>query len=149
MVRVWVLHSPFCLSNSIWDTFNYQYKSLLDERISLWVCPSVRVVERDVEQVIWVLNAKLIDVVWLATYGSKCPLLKCFACNYAMTLSHCHFLLNASTYIAITLISLVLKRGNELNVFALLYSPYQTSTVLFVLMKEHVFRIWQGLNVHI
>ena len=113
------------------------------------MCPSVRVVERDVEQVIWVLNAKLIDVVWLATYGSKCPFLKCFACNYAMTSSHYPFLPNASTYIAITLISLVLKRGNELNVFALLNSPYQTSTVLFVLMKEHVFRIWQGLNVHI
>ena len=87
------------------------------------MCPSVRVVERDVEQVIWGLNAKLIDVVWLATYGSKCPLLKCFACNYVMTSSHCHFLLNASTYIANTLISLVLKRGNELNVFTLLLLP--------------------------
>ena len=67
-------------------------------------------------------------------------------CDDVITLP---FLPNASTYIAITLISLVLKRGDELNVFALLNSPYQTSTVLFVLMKEHVFRIWQGLNVHI
>ena len=58
-------------------------------------------------------------------------------CDDVITLPF--FLPNASTYIAITLISLVLKRGNELNVFALLYSPYQTSTVLFVLMKEHVF----------